>query len=279
MQYYCEQCGSPINSKGRCPNCDKKKNKSANRKRHKIFVCIVVFLAIYTFLTVTVGVLVYTDKLAIPFINDIFIYMGIKDEQPDLSPAEEPPASEPAGKTPAPENNAEDMTNSYELTPPDADAFFQNNSAVASELNAQNSVDVHTESETYANFTERGFSEYPITTEYSMDGEYTKAYEISRHSSEKHPMYQTYYVTPGGDVWLLYEINGTILANPLSYNDQLQDGVPVMMSESGTITSYDSTTNKFYINTPHASVLSVKTVGRIDAATLNTLTNGEIDKL
>ena len=45
------------------------------------------------------------------------------------------------------------------------------------------------------------------------------------------------------------------------------------------ISSYDSTTNKFYINVPKESQAVIKTVERIDAETLEKLTGEEIDKL
>ena len=53
----------------------------------------------------------------------------------------------------------------------------------------------------------------------------------------------------------------------------------VVISESATITSYDSTTNKFYEIIPDSSMLIVKTVSRIDAETLDNLTFGGIDAL
>ena len=92
-------------------------------------------------------------------------------------------------------------------------------------------------------------------------------------------MYQTYYISSSGDIWILFEINGQIVPNPFSYNEQKESGVQVMLSEEDTITSYDSTTNKFYVNIPNADILTVKKVDKIDAETLDKLTYGELDKL
>ena len=65
----------------------------------------------------------------------------------------------------------------------------------------------------------------------------------------------------------------------LECTEQKESGVQVMLSEEDTITSYDSTTNKFYVNIPNADILTVKKVDKIDAETLDKLTYGELDKL
>lgn len=72
-------------------------------------------------------------------------------------------------------------------------------------------------------------------------------------------------------------INGSVVANPVSFNIQSELSVQVIISEKDTVTSYDSTTNKFFETIPDESVLLVITVDRIDAETLNSLTIGEID--
>ena len=156
---------------------------------------------------------------------------------------------------------------------------FENNSNIIPEISASESDAVFTESEAYANLTERGFGEYPITTEYSMEGEYTEAAGISASAATKHPIYQTYYVTANEDIWTIFIINGAIMANPVSYNAQSDLGIQVIISESNTVVSYDSTTNKFYETIPSESSLIVKTVGRIDVEVLNGLTIGAIDNL
>lgn len=85
-------------------------------------------------------------------------------------------------------------------------------------------------------------------SEYTMDGTYLGENEISRSSSSKHPMYQTYYVATSGDIWLIFEVNGSFFATPITYNFSNEQKVPVIVSETDTITSYDSSTNKFYVN-------------------------------
>lgn len=195
--------------------------------------------------------LVYFDLVDIGFISDIMDKLGI-----------------------AKANSSEE---SFEVTPPDADEYFSENSTVVSKTNAKDSYNVLTEAEVFKSLTNRGFSQYPITTEYSMDGEYSTATAISDTSSTKHPMYQTYYITPDGDVWTIFSINGEIFANPTSYNTQSTLGVRVLVSESDTITSYDSTTNRFYESVPKDTALFVMIADDIDSETLDKLTTEEID--
>lgn len=173
----------------------------------------------------------------------------------------------------------EDIPESYKVTPRDADAYYESNSAIISKVNAQESETVHTEAETYENISDRGFTQYTITSEYSIDGEYYPAADISDEASTKHPIYETYYVTAAGDIWTIFEINGVIMANPVSYNMQSDLGVQVIISESDTVISYDGATNQFYTTIPNESALIVKTVGRIDAESLEKLTIEEIDGL
>ena len=167
----------------------------------------------------------------------------------------------------------------YHVTPPDADEYFNSNSKVISVIDANMSDDVPTEAQTFETLTERGFTEFSITSDYTMDGTYYDAADISETSTSKHPVYETYYVTESGDVWTIIVINSTIMANPVSYNLQSNLGVQVIISETDTVTSYDSTTNQFYETIPHNSELIVKTVKKIDADTLEALTYGVIDGL
>jgi hypothetical protein len=165
------------------------------------------------------------------------------------------------------------------LRPPDADSYFEDNATIVSKIDANDSTTVATEAETCDTLTERGLDEYPITTEYSMAGDYSEAAEVSPGSSAKHPTYQTYYVAKNGDIWTVFIINGAIMANPVSYNVRSGLDAQVILSESNTVMSYDGTTNRFYETIPNESSLIVKTVDRIDAQTLESLTIGAIDEL
>lgn len=69
------------------------------------------------------------------------------------------------------------------------------------------------------------------------------------------------------------------MANPVTYNTESGRDVQLLISETETVTSYDSAKNKFYVIIPGESEAIVKTVGRIDAETLDKLTVEVIDEL
>lgn len=167
----------------------------------------------------------------------------------------------------------------YHVDAPDADEYFENNSTVVSVVDAATSADVLTEKQVSSSLTELGFTDYPITSDYTMEGTYYQAAEISQGSGDKHPVYETYYVTNDDHVWTIFVINGKVMANPVSYNLQSGLGVQVIISETESVISYDGTTNQFYETVPNASELIVKVVDKIDAQTLETLTFEVIDGL
>lgn len=160
-----------------------------------------------------------------------------------------------------------------------ADEYFQNNATIVDVIDASISEDVLTESQVFSILRDRGFTEYPITCNYSMDGTYDPEMVFSENSTTMHPMYETYYITSEDEVWTIFVINGAIMAQPVSYNLQSGLGVEVLLSETNTLTSYDGVTNQFYETIPNDSTIILKTVDRIDAETLETLTNGVIDDL
>ena len=79
-------------------------------------------------------------------------------------------------------------------------------------------------------------------------------------------------------MWIISLIDGDIVANPVSYNMQSALETQLIVSESEIITSYDSSTNKYYKTVPNESTLIVRIVDKIDADTLDTLTIEELGK-
>lgn len=156
--------------------------------------------------------------------------------------------------------------------------YFHENSQVIKAIDVNESEDTLTEAEAFSTFRERGFKDYPITTEYSADGNFNDAAEISSSSSERHPMYQTYYVSNSDEFWIVSLIGGDIVANPVSYNMQTASETQLIISESEIITSYDSSTNTYYRTVPNDSALLVRVVDKIDADTLDTLTMEKLRK-
>lgn len=160
----------------------------------------------------------------------------------------------------------------------DAKEYFSNNGEIISEISVSDAENVDTEAETYDYLEKRGFTEYSVTAEYSIDGDYVGETAIEEDSQEKHPVYNTFYYSSSGEVWTITSINGQITANPVSYNFQSESDAPVLISDSETIVSYDNATNKFYETIPSESALKLIVVDQIDAATLDNLTIGEIDQ-
>lgn len=173
--------------------------------------------------------------------------------------------------------NSEDSED-YEVEYLDADEYFQENSDISSTIDAVGSENVPTEKEVMKILKKKGFKTYPISTEYDMDGTYYEEKEISKSSSDKHPMYITYYYTKKEELWTILVIDGDIMANPVSYNMQADSDKQIIVSESETITSYDNITNQFYRTVPNKSVLNVKVVKKINAKTLEKLTIEEMSK-
>lgn len=135
-------------------------------------------------------------------------------------------------------------------------------------------------SEIVQKLDERGFDTDLITTNYDENGGYSdEAAEITGQTAEKYPLYKMRY-TSGSDVlWIIYVINGKIFAWPALYNFESEREVPLMVSETDTIISYDSTEKKYYETKPLNDVITVYKVGRIDKEALDKLTAEEMDKL
>lgn len=184
------------------------------------------------------------------------------------------PVTKPSGSIGTFNPPQDDMPDDYEVPPVDADAFFGENAEIVAEIPAATAG--RTEAEAYANLTGRGFTMAPIEAEYDMNGTLGDLKEIAANGTDKHPIYTTYFLSDTGDVWSVFEINGAVMAIPLSYNTEYMPNVQVAFSETDTVTSYDSVLNKFYVTKPFETALDVKVVTRIDAATLNTISAWEI---
>lgn len=302
MRNFCAKCGSPLDNNGKCPKCDvkpskkelkaekksakkqAKKDKKAQKKaqltkKQKVKRFFLKFFAVLLALLIAVSgclcALVYFDVLDIPFVSSALVSFKIKSEE--TAKNEDNNAEKPTNETVAEEDL--DLQENYKVPEFDAEVYFRDNTDLKSSYDVRSSQNISTESEAYDNFEERGFSDSSITSEYSMDGIYSDACEISAYSSSEHPMYKTYFTASNGDIWTIYEIDGSFFAVPISYNFADTTKPQLVISETDTIISYDSTTNKFYVNVPDESVTVIKTVEKIDADTLEKLNSEEIDKL
>lgn len=310
MQKFCTKCGSKLDeATGKCPVCDRELTKKEIRKQKKeekkeakrtakkekwkklsfkqkvkkiclrFVLIILVLLLLFGSGTAT---LVYFEIVDIPAISRIFDLMGVSKKETEAAGTNNELAysgDDKQKELEALDKEIEKAIADLENKPIDADSYFRNNSSIVSEIRVNDSNNVSTEMEVYNNFAGRGFQVSCIETEYSMDGTYYSTKFISNTSQEKHPIYQMEYVAENGSVWTILEINGTVMAYPVSYNMQSSSNVQVIISEKDTVMSYDSRTGKFYETIPKESELIVKKASRIDVETIENLTDGEIDKL
>lgn len=160
----------------------------------------------------------------------------------------------------------------YEGNKTSVEEYFEDNSQLIDVIEAEKSDDIMTEAEVKVALEERGFVDYPITYEHSINGNRCDETEILEDSAEKHPMYQTIYLSKNGEAWILYVINGKIFANPVDFNLESDLGAQLLVSESQELTSYDEGSNKFYITIPFETECLTIPVDRVAAETLDELT-------
>lgn len=272
---FCGNCGSKLDEMtGLCPKCDKNDNKKELRKQKKIekknlkkqkkkekwaaktfgqkvgsiILKIVAVVLIFLLLVLGIlGALVYKGVVEVPVINTLFDIFGIEEI--------------------------------YEVEMIDVEAYYEENAKIVNRVRVKESKDVYSEQEVFELLSARGFTEYEITTEYSMDGEYYDTINVSKDSKEEHPIYSTHYISEEDIVWNITVVNGTVMATPISYNLEQEGSVKVIFSETVSITGYDSVTNMFYEIEPKATFANVIKVELIDSKTLDTLTYEKIEDL
>ncbi len=147
---------------------------------------------------------------------------------------------------------------------------------VIEEIDASTSENILTESEAIEFLAGKGFVDFPVMYEYSIDGTYNEETDADSDSDTKHPAYQTYYISANDELWTIHIIDGEIYANPVSFNVVSDLGVLLLVSASEILCSYDYETNKFYLSEPIDSELKMIKVDGIDAETLDNLTIEEL---
>lgn len=157
--------------------------------------------------------------------------------------------------------------------------YYRENSTVVEVIEASKSEETPAEDEVIVMLRERGFTRFPVTYEYAEGGKYEGTTEITGDSGKTHPIYQTFFEAENGDIWTIFVINGEVMANPASYNLRSPHPVQLLFSESEELTSYDNQTDQYYVTIPRDSAVIVKTVDRIDAQTINSITDEEMDNL
>ncbi len=248
-----------------------KEEKKAARKQHrkethfylKLTLCIIAILAVAGG---TLTALSYFHIVDIPIISSFFDKEPGGDEPVETPAAVEEQTTDETGE-PAEEEG------SYQVEETDAEEYFNNNATVVSQTDAASSAAVETEAQVMQSLADRGFSS-EITYNYNMSGEYSDD-AVASGTEDKHPVYNTVYITEDNFVWMIFDINGVVMAYPMSYN--LENETAVVFSETDTLMSYDSATNKFFETKPND--ITVIKVDVINAQTLESLTYDEIEAL
>jgi hypothetical protein len=176
-----------------------------------------------------------------------------------------------------PTGNYDRLQGQLNTKPTSAEKYYEAISKVINQVDVISSDAVHTEAEAIAFFNRRGFSQYPVTSEFTINGDVTADSEMSSESQGKHPLYTTYFLLEDGKLWTILDMNGRIFANPVFFNLSSTLDVQVYVSETDSIISYDGMENRYYETIPHADTVRVKVVDRIDAETLNGLTEEELN--
>ena len=292
MAGFCGKCGAPLGKNGKCPHCDKPKHTKANapekqnkkemkakkkaekqRKKNEplttgqkvksvLIRILIVVIILAVFACAAIGTLVYFDTIKIPFVNQILISTGIKSGDADAM-----------GTNTTETGDAEDMNQPYKVPYADAQKVLNENGSVTDTTAAQDAKGVLTEAQIWENFDKRGFTQSPIITNYTMEGAYADAAEISKDGSDTHPLYRTHYTAKDGTLWSIMYINGTVMATPLTYQDDEElTNPPLILSESENLISYDNVTNSFYTTKPNEAQMQLKKVDTINAKMLEEYT-------
>lgn len=166
-----------------------------------------------------------------------------------------------------------DLDTPYTVPMIEAESYLNDLGTIAYVVNALESDDVRTEEEVYDDFYERGFTAFPITSHYTIEGEYYPDERISSYGSNRHPVYETVYETEAGVRWIVSELNGVITASPETALENASAPLTVV-SENENLVSYDCETNRFYMLQPSASLIRLVRLPHIDAEALESLQIG-----
>ena len=156
----------------------------------------------------------------------------------------------------------------------DVKKYFEERAEIISVTPVKKSKNTLAEKDVVEALKARGFTQYAITTNYTYDGKYGDAAAVDGGSASKHPKYETYYVTTKKELWVITVIDGIITAYPSSYNNAHPENVPILVSETKEIASYDNTTNSIYLTIPKAEAADVRIVDQIDAKTIESMKLG-----
>ncbi len=165
-------------------------------------------------------------------------------------------------------NNDEKESDSYRY-------YKENSEEVVAIIDASNPDNLLSGAEAVALLKSKGFDKCPVTVYYDINGEYINEREVEENSTEKYPMYHTFYYSETDIIWKIMIIGKSVVAVPMSYIVDINPESQVMFSESETISSYSIDDKAFYITIPKRAAVDVNILD-INAEKLKKITNEEV---
>ncbi len=249
MADFCEKCGTPLDKRtGECPNCVAAGEAATKKKSRALPIALAVIIVIIAAAAAVIYFMVF-GRYGTGVSGTAGATKGTMNTEDVTETADE----------------TVDLSSQYELPEFDADEYFENNTTLKDTVSVRSSKDILNERDVYAALEERGFAAEEAYYEYLLDGTLCDRTVISSHSNEAHPSYQLYYSSRHA-AWLVSNINGDFFATLLSGDGTSER---IIVSESDTVTSYDSISNKYYINIPDSSRATVRKVKTLDADELD----------
>ena len=161
----------------------------------------------------------------------------------------------------------------------EADKYYQETSEKIFSTEYANENNTLSEKEVYTLLSNKNINQYPIIYEYDLNGIYIGESKVDNNSSNKHPMYQTFYSAENGDLWNIFIVGKSVYASALSYNYESDTKIEHIFSESEMLTCYADVNNKYYLTIPKSSAIAFHILETVNSTTLDKLTFEELDKL
>lgn len=160
-------------------------------------------------------------------------------------------------------------------SPEEIRAYYESYGEVVGTTPAKKARGLKTEAEALALLRERGFDQFGVSCPFALEGTGQWDTEASEDSKDKHPTYETEYLTEDCTLWRVYLNGERLTATSSAINARA--GIPVIYSETERLLSYDAYTESFYEVAPNETSQELRVVDRIDATLLEVVTAGEED--
>lgn len=153
---------------------------------------------------------------------------------------------------------------------PDASAEEEKDTADEGRVYPVEEGHSYSEKDIAALFTAKGF-EAP-TSVYSMDGHEITAIRADAACDNKHPLYDTRYVTANGELWGIYCIDDYVFAHSMTYNmSGRREGPAIVYAESDEFVEFNRKPNTFYRYQPDSSEIEIRPVDDLTAQFLESV--------